>query len=192
MSEFKEDSIENKNKFLDIIKKYKKILFLIVGVIFLTIILFLIIDNIYEKKNKSLSELFNQANILITKDKKIEASKIYEKIVFERNKFYSPISLNSIIENDLTTNSSIDEMFVELLKIRGLNYEEKNLIKLKRGIYFSGQNNENELLKTLNPLINENSIWKTLAAKTLKDFYLIRGEKNKSLQFEEILKQKNK
>ena len=192
MSEFKEDSIENKNKFLDIIKKYKKILFLIVGVIFLTIILFLTIDNIYEKKNKSLSELFNQANILITKDKKIEASKIYEKIVFERNKFYSPISLNSIIENDLTTNSSIDEMFVELLKIRGLNYEEKNLIKLKRGIYFSGQNNENELLKTLNPLINENSIWKTLAAKTLKDFYLIRGEKNKSLQFEEILKQKNK
>tara|TARA_B100000282_G_C31595723_1_gene427762 strand:+ start:211 stop:786 length:576 start_codon:yes stop_codon:yes gene_type:complete len=187
MSEINENSLEGRNKFLEYIKKYKKYIISILILLLVTIISAIITNNLSVKKNEDISKLFNKANILIKQEKKKEALKIYEEIVLKKNKFYSPISLNAIIENNLIPEKSIDEMFDELIKIRGLAKEEKNLIRLKKGIYLSGQNNENELLNSLSPLINENSIWKILAAKTLRDFYLIRGEKNKSLQYDKIL-----
>ena len=156
MSEINENSLEGRNKFLEYIKKYKKYIISILILLLVTIISVIITNNLSVKKNEDISKLFNKANILIKQEKKKEALKIYEEIVLKKNKFYSPISLNAIIENNLIPEKSIDEMFDELITIRGLAKEEKNLIRLKKGIY-------------------------------LRDFYLIRGEKNKSLQYDKIL-----
>ena len=65
--------------------------------------------------------------------KETEKSKdIYKKIISQKNKFYSPLALNNIIENDLEKNEKIVlNLFEEIEKIK-LEKKQRNLIKLKK------------------------------------------------------------
>ena len=43
---------------------------------------------------------------------------------------------------------------------------------------------ENELLNSLNPIIQSNSLWKDTVSDYIKKYYLARGEFNKAKDFE--------
>ena len=57
-----------------------------------------ILDN---KKNKEISEKYINAGIYLTSKDFSNSKKIYKEIILSKNKFYSPLALNNIIENDL-------------------------------------------------------------------------------------------
>ena len=51
--------------------------------------------------------------------KKIEeALRLYEEVILEKNKFYSQLSLNSIIENDLKNDEEILQLFDQVINIK--------------------------------------------------------------------------
>ena len=59
------------------------------------------------EKNKKMSELFIKAGIFLSLDDKEKSKELYKKIIISKNKFYSPLSLNYIIDNQLDTPKEI-------------------------------------------------------------------------------------
>ena len=184
--------LENKeNKFLILIKKNKNKLYLFLTISFLVITILFGFLHIQKKNNIKLSEKYNLANILLKDNKQKEAKLILNELIKEKNKFYSPAALNLIIENNLENNDdNVLLLFDNILNMRSLERETKNLYKLKKAYFLGDSKKENLILKTLRPLIESNSIWKKKAITFLQEYYLSRGQKNKAIEFENLLLKK--
>ena len=104
---------------------------------FFTVIIVLIVyfwfNQVSENKKNELSESFIDAKILLTKKKQDKALNILEKIIKKKDNTYSVLSLYLIIDNDLEKdNNKILNYFDDILSIRSLAKEDKNLISLKK------------------------------------------------------------
>ena len=184
------DNNLNQNKFSIFYKKNKtKILIFLLSLPVILIIFFGY--NFYnEKKNTRISNQFNEANILLENDRKQESKKIFISLIDEKHLFYSPLSLNVIVENGLIENQdSLLELFDKILNIKSLDKETKNLYRFKKATIFSDQAKENEMLKTLNPIINSKSIWKENAIQFLEVYFLQKGDFLKAKEYRDLLKQ---
>ena len=184
------DNNLNQNRFSIFFKKNKtKILIFLLSSPVILIIFFGY--NFYnEKKNTRISNQFNEANILLENDRKQDSKKIFISLINEKHLFYSPLSLNVIVENGLIENQdSLLELFDKILKIKSLDKETKNLYRFKKATIFSNQAKENEMLKTLNPIINSKSIWKENAIKFLEVYFLQKGDFLKAKEYRDLLKQ---
>ena len=74
---------------------YSTVFILIMGALFLVFL------NYYnEKKNNIIAEKYIQAGIFLNLEKKDDARQIYEEIILSKNKFYSILSLNNLIEKN--------------------------------------------------------------------------------------------
>ena len=184
------DNNLNQNRFSIFYKKNKtKILIFLLSLPVILIIFFGY--NFYnEKKNTRISNQFNDANILLENDRKQDSKKIFISLINEKHLFYSPLSLNVIVENGLIENQdSLLELFDKILNIKSLDKETKNLYRFKKATIFSNQAKENEMLKTLNPIINSKSIWKENAIKFLEVYFLQKGDFLKAKEYRDLLKQ---
>ena len=164
-NEKKIDSFEKIENFL----KRNKSIFLII----LTLIIFILIGfnyfNYYKKsENEKISEKFVQAGIYLSLNQQEKSKEIYKEIITSKNKFYSLLALNSIIDNDLEQNNEeVLELFniVENIKIEK---EQKNLVKLKKALYLIKISKDNEGEELLSEIISDNSIWKETASEISK------------------------
>ena len=99
------------------------------------------------------------------------------------------MSLNLLLEQEINLpNEKFLELFDKVIAIRGLEKNTKNLYILKKGLFLSEFSDENTILKTLNPLINSNSIWRAQAIITLEKYYFANNEFEKSKQYNRMLK----
>ena len=163
-----EKEINSLEKIQNFLQKNKNILLII-----LTLIIFFLIGisyfNYYQKsKNEKVSEKFVQAGIYLSLNQQEKSKKIYKEIIASKNKFYSLLALNNIIDNDLEQNNEeILKLFnvVENIKIEK---EQKNLVKLKKALYLIKISKDNEGDKLLNEIISDNSIWKETASEISK------------------------
>tara|TARA_B110000444_G_C18393067_1_gene390202 strand:+ start:134 stop:574 length:441 start_codon:yes stop_codon:yes gene_type:complete len=115
------------------------------------------------------------------------------KLINEKDSTYSPLALYFLIDNDLIENKDkINILFNELIDKTTLEKEIKNLIIYKKALFNSDISSENELLQTLNPIINSESIWKSHALYLIAEFFYSKNEKEKSKEFfKKILTLKN-
>ena len=163
-----EKEINSLEKIENFVGKNKNILLII-----LTLTVFAIIGisyfNYYQNsKNEKVSEKFVQAGIYLSLNQQEKSKKIYKEIIKSKNKFYSLLALNNIIDNDLEQNNKeVLELFniVENTKIKK---EQKNLVKLKKALYLIKISKDNEGEKLLNEIISDNSIWKEAASEISK------------------------
>ena len=159
------NSIEKIENFL---RKNKNILLII-----LTLIIFVLIGvgylNYYQKsKNEKVSEKFVQAGIYLSLNQEEKSKKIYKEIITSKNKFYSLLALNSIIDNDLEQNNQkVLELF-NIVENTKIEKEKKNLVKLKKALYLIKISKDSEGKKLLNEIISDNSIWKETALEISK------------------------
>tara|TARA_Y100000816_G_C25989311_1_gene516708 strand:- start:149 stop:712 length:564 start_codon:yes stop_codon:yes gene_type:complete len=180
---------KQKLSFTDFIKKNKiKVLSLII-----LFVLFLIVVIVYseytKKQNSEISREFNKAKILILNEKKEEAFKILDKIIFKKNKFYSTSSLNLIVENELVKDKGkILEYYDEIIKNTKLDKDTKDLLIFKKIIFIGDDIKENELLSNLRPLMQSNSVWKGTVSDYIKQYYLSKNEFKKATEFGKSLK----
>ena len=106
------------------------------------------------------------------------------EIIFSKDSTYSVLSLYLVIDSELEIdNKKILKYFNEVLSIKDLKKEDKNLIKLKKAIFISNKSNEKELLDLLNPIINSESAWKAQAILFMGDFYFSKKEFIKADQY---------
>ena len=184
------DNNLNQNKFSIFYKKNKTKILIFLFSLPVILIIFFGYNFYNEKKNTRISNQFNDANILLENDRKQESKKIFISLINEKHLFYSPLSLNVIVENGLIENQdSLLELFDKILNIKSLDKETKNLYRFKKATIFSIQAKENEMLKTLNPIINSKSIWKENAIKFLEVYFLQKGDFLKAKEYRDLLKQ---
>jgi len=163
-----EEKIDFFERVENFVKKNKNIFFTILS---LTIFVVIGINyfNYYQKsKNEKISEKFVQAGIYLSLDKKEESKKIYTEIVISKNKFYSLLALNNIIDNDLEKNSEEVLKLFDIVENTKIEKEQKNLVKLKKALYLIKISKDNEGKKLLNEIISDNSIWKDTASEISK------------------------
>ncbi len=163
-----EKEINSLEKIEIFLKKNKNILLII-----LTLIIFFLIGigylNYYQKsKNEKVSEKFIQAGIYLSLNQQEKSKKIYKEIITNKNKFYSLLALNSIIDNDLEQNNQkVLELF-NIVENTKIEKEKKNLVKLKKALYLIKISKDSEGKKLLNEIISDNSIWKETALEISK------------------------
>ena len=161
----KKDLIE---KSVDILRKKKKLLFSILFIVIaiLSVIIFL---NYYQNnQNEKISEQYIKAGIHLSSKDNEKSELIYKEIIFSKNKFYSILALNNIIENNLEENSHEILKLFQIVENVNINKEQRNLVKLKKALYFKKISRDTEGNKLLEEIIADNSIWKETALEISK------------------------
>ena len=163
-----EKEINSLEKIQNFLQK-NKIILLIIS----TLIIFFFIGTSYfnyyqNSKNVKASEKFVQAGIYLSLNQQEKSKKIYKEIIMNKNKFYSLLALNNIIDNDLEQNNEeVLELF-NIVENTKIEKEQKNLVKLKKALYLIKISKDNEGKKLLNEIISDNSIWKETASEISK------------------------
>ena len=153
---------------------------------------FLFYKNLQEKNNIKIAEQYTQASLLV-KQKKIQESKLLlESIVNKNHQFYSPMALYLIIDNNIVSEKiKIISFFDKVLNNNSIDKENLNLIKIKKAVYLIGLDNEELIVDTLNPVINSNSVWRSIAINMISEYFLSKNQVVKAEEYIQLLNIKN-
>ena len=157
------DKLNLTEKIINIFKEKKKILFLILFIIIAILSLIIFFNYYQSNKNERISEKYIKAGIYLASKDKEKSKLLYKEVVFSKNKFYSILALNNIIENDLEEDSGKILNFFKIVENIKTDKEKRNLIKLKKALYLMKISKESEGKKLLKEIIKDNSIWKNTA-----------------------------
>ena len=167
-----DQSVENKTEFKDrLINFYNRNKVKIYTLIVFLIICFAVIGALQfynKKKNILIAEKYINAGIYLSSNKTEEAKNIYQEILLSKNKFYSILSLNKLVEKELITDKNEILNYFDILENTISDKDQKDLIILKKALYMikiSEIQNANNLLKRL---ADKDSKLKTIAQDLLK------------------------
>lgn len=148
----------------------KKKYFFVAILIFIIITIFsLVFLNIYEnKENKKISEKYIKAGLYLASREEEKSKIIYKDIVLSKNKLYSSLALNNILENNLEPNRDEVLKLFDIVENTRMKKEQKNLVKLKKALYLMKQSMSKEGEELLKEIISSNSAWKKIALEVSK------------------------
>ncbi len=171
----------------------KKKLIIFLSTIILIFFGYFILGEIKQKKKINLAKIYNISKINFNKSNTTNVKNEMIKIIKEKDKTYSPLALNFIIDNNISiSDSEINELFDILINEVNFEKEIKNLIIYKKALYNSDFESENNLLEILKPIINSESIWKSHALYLMAEYFFSKNEKIKAREFfEDIIILKN-
>ena len=179
------EQIKEKRNLVDFLKNNVKKFFFVLIVVVIVLGFFTWKDRVDTKKRLEISEKYIDTKILLNQNNQSQnALNNLVEIIFSKDETYSVLSLYLVIDGDLEAdNKKILKYFNEVLSIKDLKNEDKNLIKLKKAIFISNKSNEKDLLDLLNPIINSESAWKAQAILFMGDFYFSKKEFIKADQY---------
>ena len=177
---------------VNFIKKKLKLIIFFILVLLVCLIVFLFLQNLKEKNNIIIAEQYIYASTL-EKQKKINQSReVLESIINKDHSFYSPLALYFLIEKNIENDSSkIIYFFDQILKNSSIDKENLNLIKIKKAIYLVNLDNEELIVKTLNPIINSKSSWRNTAINLISEYFLSKNQRVKAEEYIQLLNNKN-
>ena len=162
----------------------RKVLITIASIIIIILISYFSFKEIDKRKSIEVSNQYNSIISNFKEENKDYTAKKLASIVNQKNTTYSPLALYFIIDNELISDKdNINELFNVLIENTKLDKEIKNLVIYKKALYNSQDSNENELITTLKPLINSNSVWKSHALYLVAEYFFSINERNKSKEF---------
>ena len=171
---------ENIKNFLK--KNFKKLLF-IISIFLLILISFFIYDSLKKNKRYTLAKKYND---IIINNKNYTSPYIIENLKFiidKKDKVYSPLALYYLLDNNfIDSQNDINLLFDKIISIKQSN-EKKYLIIFKKALFNLDNFTENQMLETLNPVINSDTVWKAHGLLLMAEFYLDKKELIKSKEF---------
>ena len=158
---------DNSNRFVNIYQKNKiKIYFLIATTLIISFSY--IFFNIYQDyKNNLVSEKYIEAGLYLAQDDKIRSKKLFEEIIYEKNKFYSLLSLNILIEKNLVNDVEKTLKYFKIIETLNYSGQQKDLITLKKALYLINNLKEKDGIQLLKNLVEKNSDLKPIALEIL-------------------------
>ena len=161
---------------------------IIFGIIILVIIVTAVysFDKYLKNKKKEISDYYNSIIIEYSENSKDETANKLIEIIGKKDPTYSPLSLYFIIDNDLVSDKKVVfNLFKTIINDTSLDKEIKNLVIYKKALFYAAEidDNENDLLNILNPLINSESVWKSHALYLMGEYYFSKNQKQKAKEF---------
>ena len=145
-----------------------KIIFLIFSLI-TVIIFFLFLSINSEKKNNLIAEQYIQAGIHLSSGQRNKSIKIYENIILSKNRFYSILALNTILEKKLVSDEKKILDYFDVIEGLGISTDRKDLILLKKSLYLMKNSQQEKAKKILKELVKKKSQFKNLANEILSE-----------------------
>ena len=137
-----------------------------------------------EKKKILLSENYLQAKIYLEGGDKNKAINLLKEVIFANDSTYSSLSLFLIMNQNLITDyKELSDLFDHLLKNNKFSKEVLNLLIYKKALLNSNFVNESELLESIRPLLNTETLWKPHSLLLLGDYFVSKGEHIKAKEF---------
>ena len=163
-----QNKIELKNSLINFYDKNKFKIYSLIIILVTVFAFFLFIKNNNEKKNILVAEKYVEAGIYLSSNKIEEAKNIYKEIIFSKNKFYSMLSLNTLVEKNLISDESEILNYFKILEKILSNEEQADLAVLKKALYMIKESDTQSGMKMLQKLSNKNTIFKPIAEDILK------------------------
>lgn len=157
-----ENKTEIKKRLIDFYFKNKIKIFAVVLSLISIFILSIIFTYNKEKKNILIADKYLKAGIFLSNNNKDDAKNLYEEVVLSKNKFYSILALNVIIEKDLVKDKEKILNFFKEIENLNISEEKKDLLMFKKALYLIKISKNEDGKKLLNNLIDRNSKLKPL------------------------------
>ena len=137
-----------------------------------------------EKEKILLSENYLQAKIYLEEGDKNKAMNLLKEVIFANDPTYSSLSLFLIMNQNLITDyKELSNLFDHLLENNKFSREVRNLLIYKKALLNSNFVNESELLESIRPLLNTETLWKPHGLLLLGDYFVSKGEYIKAKEF---------
>ena len=162
-----QQSIENKtdikNKILNFYNLNKIKIYTLIFILLIILISAAYLKYDSKKKNDLIAEKYIQAGIYIALNKKDEAKVLYEEIILTKNKFYSILSFNTILEKKLISDKNKILNYFKTLEEIISNEDQKDLIIFKKALYLIKTSDLEGGKKQLDKLRKKNSKLKSIS-----------------------------
>ena len=167
MEENIEKKHELKSRLLHFFDKNKFRFFILILLVVIAVFALSLFQINVKKKNSLIAEKYIQAGIFLANKKNADATLIFEEIIESKNKFYSILSLNTILEKKLLTDKKkILLLFKKIEKIK-TTQEQKDLIKFKKALFLINNSEFEEGKKLLQEIVDSQSGLKFLAEEII-------------------------
>ena len=167
MEENIEKKQELKSRLIHFFDKNKFKFFILISLIVIAIFALSLFQINVKKKNSLIAEKYIQAGIFLVNKKNADATLIFEEIIESKNKFYSILSLNTILEKKLLTDKKkILLLFKKIEKIK-TTQEQRDLIKFKKALFLINNSEFEEGKKLLQEIVDSQSGLKFLAEEII-------------------------
>ena len=169
MEQNQANNIEVKNRIIDLLIKNKKLIisFLIIVFVIISSLIFIKIKN--EKKNDLISEKYIEAGIYLSNKEMSKSIKIYDEIIESKNKFYSILALNILIEKNLIKDKDKILNYFEIVEDLKLNKNQRDLLLFKKALYLKKYSNSKEGEMLLQKLIDSDTKLKEIVEEILSN-----------------------
>ena len=168
-------------------KFYESNKILIFSFIFILIILFGSFNFYLENKEKKkilLSENYLRAKIYLESGDRNKAISTLKEVIFANDPTYSTLCLFLIMNQNLITDyKELSDLFDHLLTNNKFPKEVRNLLIYKKALFNSDFFNESELLESIRPLLDTETLWKPHALLLLGDYFVSKREYIKAIEF---------
>ena len=169
MEENIEKKQELKSKLIHFFDKNKFKFFILISLIVIAIFALSLFQINVKKKNSLIAEKYIQAGIYLANKKNADATLIFEEIIESKNKFYSILSLNTILEKKLLTDKEkILQLFEKTEKIIETK-DQRDLIKFKKALFLINNSEFEKGKKILQDIASSKSDLKFLAEEILSN-----------------------
>ena len=158
---------ELKDKIIFFYNRKKKLINISIFIFILAIIIGIFYSENIKKKNNLIAEKYIEAGLYLTSDKKEMSIILYDEIILSKNKFYSILALNSLLENNLLSDENIILNYFKIVEENNNSKEYKDLIIFKKALYLIKIGNQQKANLLLKNLIDSKSKLKTLAEEIL-------------------------
>ena len=169
MEENIEKKQELKSRLIHFFDKNKFKFFILISLIVIAIFALSLFQINVKKKNSLIAEKYIQAGIYLANKKNDDATLIFEEIIESKNKFYSILSLNTILEKKLLTDKKkILQLFEKTEKIIETQ-DQIDLIKFKKALFLINNSEFEKGKKILQDIASSKSDLKFLAEEILSN-----------------------
>ena len=169
MDQNKEKNIE----FIDRLKLFfveQKIKIILIFSTFIIILIIFAVTMIFqERKNILISEKFIKANIFLSSENKDKSKELYEEIIKSKNKFYSILALNMILEKGLENNEDKIIKYFNILQDLSIPSDQKDLLIFKKALYLIQISKTEEGKNLLRKLSDSDSYLKNISNQILEN-----------------------
>ena len=169
MQQNQDNNIEVKNRIIDFLFKNKKLIisFFITSFVIISLLIFIKIKN--EKKNDLISEKYIEAGIYLSNKEINKSIKIYDEIILSKNKFYSILALNALIEKNLIKDKDKMLNYFEIIEDLKIDKDRRDLLLLKKALYLKKYSSSEESEKLLRKLIDTDTKLKEIVEEILSN-----------------------
>ena len=167
MEQKPETELEFKDKLNNFYTFHKVKIFILISILIVALISTIFIQQKNEKNNYLISEKYVQAGLNISLDKREKAIKLYEEIILSQNEFYSILALNTVIEKNLITDNNKIIKYLELMENIAKTRDQKDLIILKKSLFYLKNSEVKKGEDFLRDLINKDSTYKKIAQEII-------------------------